>query len=56
MMDNLQFPANVMAINEVLIEISNFEAIDSGKINDMFLIIPEEDPFSLNFQECGVDS
>ena len=56
MMENLQFPANVMTINKVFSEIANFELIPSDKINEELFIFPEEDPFSFNFSECGVDS
>ena len=45
-----------MTINKVFTEIANFEVVPSGKINDELFIFPEEDPFNLNFEECGVDS
>ena len=56
LIENIQFPANVMTINKVFTEIANFEVVPSGKINDELFIFPEEDPFNLNFEECGVDS
>ena len=37
-------------------EIANFELIPSGEINDQVFYFPEEEPFSLNFSECGIDS
>ena len=30
--------------------------IPSGDINDGLFYFPEEDPYSLNFQECGIES
>ena len=55
-MEGIKFPANVMLINKAFIEIANFEVIPSGEINDWLFYFPEVDPFSLNFEECGIDS
>ena len=33
LMENIMFPANVMEINQVLVDIANFELFDSEKIN-----------------------
>ena len=55
-MEGIKFPANSMLINKTLIEISNFELIPSETINDKLFYFPEEDPYSLNFQECGIES
>ena len=48
-MESIKFPANAMLINQVFIEIANFEVIPSEKINDKLFYFPEVDPFSLNF-------
>ena len=45
-----------MAINEVFTELANFELIPSESINEKLFIFPEEDPFSFNFQSCGIES
>ena len=55
-MENIMFPANVMEINQVLVDIANFEFFDSEKINQKLFKFPEEEPYNLNFQECGVMS
>ena len=56
LMDAIQFPANVMLVNKVFTDIANFEVIPSDVINAELYVFPEEDPFNLNFQECGVES
>ena len=43
-------------INEVFSEIASFEIIPSDKINELLYFFPEEEPFNLSFQECGVES
>ena len=43
------FPANVMEINQVLVDIANFEFFDSEKINQKLFKFPEEEPYNLNF-------
>ena len=45
-----------MQINKVLVDIANFELFDSQKINQKLFYFPEEEPYNLNFQECGVES
>ena len=55
-MEGIKFPANAMLINKAFIEIANFEVIPSGEINDQLFYFPEVDPYSLNFEECGIDS
>ena len=55
-MEGIKFPANVMLINELFIEISSFEIVPSEDINNELFYFPEVDPFSLNFSECGIDS
>ena len=45
-----------MLINKAMIEISNFEVVESEDINGKYSYFPEEEPFSLNFQECGFES
>ena len=55
-MESIKFPANVMTVNKEVLAIANFELIPSGDINDEFFELPEEDPYSFRFQECGIDS
>ena len=55
-MESVKFPANVRMINQKLIEITNFELISSEKINNKLFYFPEEEPFSLNFWESGIES
>ena len=55
-MEGIKFPANAMLINNALIEIANFEVIPSEELNKKLFYFPEVDSFSLNFQECGIDS
>ena len=45
-----------MSINKVMIEITNFEIVSSEYLNNKLFYFPEEKPFNLNFQECGVES
>ena len=45
-----------MLINQAFIEIANFEVIPSEDINNELFYFPEEDAFSLNFSECGIES
>ena len=55
-MEIIKFPANVRQINTKIIEIANFEVIPSEEINNKLFYFPEEDAFSLNFSECGIES
>ena len=55
-MENIKFPANVRLINQALIDFTNFEVIPSEYFNNKFFYFPEEDAFSLNFSECGIES
>ena len=55
-MEGIKFPANAMLINKAFIEIANFEVIPSEEINSWLFYFPEVDPYSLNFEECGIDS
>ena len=55
-MEGIKFPANVVTINKEFMEIANFEVVPSGDINDGLFALPEEDPYSFSFQECGIDS
>ena len=48
-MENILFPANVMEINQVLVDIASFEFFDSEKINTNLFHFPEEEPFNLSF-------
>ena len=48
-MEGIKFPANSMLINQVFLEIANFEVLPSEKINDELFYFPEEDPYNLNF-------
>ena len=49
LMEGIKFPANSMIINQVMIEIAEFEIVDSEKINKKLFYFPEMEPFSLNF-------
>ena len=55
-MERTKFPANAMLINQAFIEIADFEVIPSEEINSELFYFPEEDAFSLNFSECGIES
>ena len=55
-MEGIKYPANAMLINRVVMEISNFELLPSEEINNKLFYFPEVDPFSINFEECGIDS
>ena len=55
-MESIKFPANVRQINTKIIEIANFEVIPSEVISNKLFYFPEEDAFSLNFSECGIES
>ena len=48
-MEGIQVPANVMLINKVFLEITNFEVIPSENMNDELFYFPEEDLYSSNF-------
>ena len=48
-MEGVKVPANVMLINKVFLEISSFEVVPSGDINEELFYFPEEDPYSLKF-------
>ena len=51
-MEKLQLPANTMRINEIIIELSNFELVEI----DAVYKFPETDPFSLSFVNCGIET
>ena len=49
-MRNLRFPANAMLINREIIGIANLEPFPFAD----FYEFPETEPFSLNFEQCGI--
>ena len=58
LMEGIKFPANASSMNEVFLDISNFEIISSEMINDELELfyLPEVDPYNLNFLQCGYDT
>ena len=48
----LKLPANAIFTNEVIIMIANFDIISVDK----FYNLPEEEPYSLSFANCGYES
>ena len=56
-MDNVRLPANAMTFTQIIIEITSFEVIPTGDItSEIISYLPEEEPYSLNFQMCGIES
>ena len=49
-------PGNVNTFNELFLEISNFDIVDTSTVNTKLIYWPEMDPISLNFQNAGFDS
>ena len=41
-----------MLINKIILEIANFELFPIAELYEF----PETEPFSLNFQECGIET
>ena len=56
LMEGTKFPANTMMINSVIQEIAEFEIIPSETINEKLFYLPEVDPYTIKFQECGIES
>ena len=57
MFERAKFPANTVAVNQFLITIATFDLIDTESWLDGFVFyLPEGDPYSLGFDQCGYGS
>ena len=52
----LKFPANLMIVNNSMIQLSTFEILPSEAILNEMFFFPDADPFSLNFLQCGFET
>ena len=54
----LKFPANAMILTQVLIQIAQFDLIETGDLFDrhLYTSLPEQASFNLGFEQCGYES
>ena len=52
----MKFPANASVFNAFLIDIATFEVLPSEDINRELYVLPEAEPYNINFQQSRIDS
>ena len=52
----IKFPANANTMNLFLIDIATFDLFPSDDLNQSVLVLPESQPYNINFQQTGIES
>lgn len=53
----LKFPANAMLMNEVILALATFDLIPTDSLDEKFFPnLPEENAYTVNFEQCGYES
>ena len=52
----VKFPANASLFNAFLIDIATFEVVPSEEINQEVFVLPDEEPYNVNWQQTRIDS
>ena len=51
----IKFPANANTLILFLIDIATFDIFPSDKMNSGVIVLPESEPYNINFQAAGID-
>lgn len=52
----VKFPANAGTFNAFLIDIATFDIVPSEEINGEVFVLPDDEPYNVNFQQSKIDS
>ena len=54
---SVKFPANTRTINDAMVKLATFDIIPTAELLDSHIFeLPEEEPWSWNFEVFGIDS
>ena len=56
MMKNIRFPANASEFTDFLSDIANLDFFPTEWLEIMIYYLPEQVPFNINFEACGIES
>ena len=56
MYEQLKFPATAMIITKEMVKIATFDLIPTEWISELLWYFPEQEAFSLNFEQSGIES
>ena len=52
----VKFPANAVIVNQALMQIANFDLINTADWIDPYIYdLPEGDAYNINFEQCGYE-
>lgn len=56
MMKNVRFPANASEFTDFLMDVANLDLFPTEWLEDIIYYLPEQVPFNINFEACGIES
>ena len=53
---DIKYPANALLFTLFIWEVANFDLLPTDSIDDHIHEFPEDEPFNINFEACGLES